>query len=218
MNGVGDLRGAKSSGCSKVPPGNCKSRMKYSEIVLKAGLPLAAVALVTLAALLLTQELHAQSETADLSVTQTASPEVGVGEHVTYTITVHNGGPDGATDVTLHDILWAGGHIRNITFAGFQRSRDDVVCVTSFGGPFRPGTVVVGETADLSTSPVGVAHELAWDTLCDIGQIVAHDSVTIQLAVVPESRGKLKSKVRVKAREHDPSKGNNHTKVKTTVR
>src|SRR4051812_45225626 len=43
---------------------------------------------------------------ADLSITQSASsPAVVLGSALTYTVTVRNAGPDGASDVVLTDIL-----------------------------------------------------------------------------------------------------------------
>lgn len=51
-------------------------------------------------------EVQATPSEADLSVTKSDSPDpVSVGETLTYTITVDNAGPDGATDVTVTDIL-----------------------------------------------------------------------------------------------------------------
>ncbi len=46
--------------------------------------------------------------TADLSVTKSASSPARVGSPLTYTITVHNAGPDGATGVTMVDTLPSG--------------------------------------------------------------------------------------------------------------
>jgi uncharacterized repeat protein (TIGR01451 family) len=46
--------------------------------------------------------------TADLSVTKSASSPAKVGSPLTYTITIHNAGPGGATGVTLTDTLPSG--------------------------------------------------------------------------------------------------------------
>ena len=46
---------------------------------------------------------------ADLSITKTAAPNpVGVGQNLTYTLTVHNAGPNFANPVSVHDTLPGG--------------------------------------------------------------------------------------------------------------
>src|SRR6266542_4935054 len=58
-----------------------------------------------------------QTSTADLAITKTASPSAGTanGSQLTYTLTVTNGGPDTATDVSVNDPLPAGTTFVSVT-------------------------------------------------------------------------------------------------------
>ena len=83
----------------------------------------------------------AQNASADLSVVKTVVPtSLSLGSNVTYTLTVANAGPDGATDVTLVDALPAHVAISSLTVT-------TGTCVKSSGLDCNFGDLATGETA-----------------------------------------------------------------------
>src|SRR5207247_1245291 len=56
-----------------------------------------------------TTTVNAPAASADLSITKGDVPDpVTAGQQLTYTLTVHNGGPDAAAGVSVSDVLPAG--------------------------------------------------------------------------------------------------------------
>lgn len=87
----------------------------------------------------------AVTQSADVSVTKSGPAAVNAGSNVTYTVTVTNGGPSNATNVTLTDVLPAG-----TTFVSASQNSGPVFsCTTPAVGA--GGTV----TCDIATLPAG---------------------------------------------------------------
>ena len=99
---------------------------------------------------------------ADLSITKTAAPNpVAVGQNLTYTLTVHNAGPNFANPVSVHDTLPAG-----VTFVSVSAppnwtcsgSNSGVSCSAPlfFGGNTAQIVIVVRPTAEGSLTNTAV--------------------------------------------------------------
>jgi uncharacterized repeat protein (TIGR01451 family) len=119
---------------------------------------------------------------ADLSLTKTANPDsVTVGDNVTFTIEVHNSGPDQATGVTVSDPLPAG-----TSFVSANESQGSYDPLT---GIWTVGTLNVGQTATLTITVTVTSTaaeiincaEVETSDQCDPdstpGNLVDHDAV-----------------------------------------
>ncbi len=80
--------------------------------------------------------------TADLSVSQTGSPPITVG-NTTFNITITNKGPAAATNVILTDIVPAGTTFVSSSFAGFDPETGQINVGTIAPGASVSGTIVV---------------------------------------------------------------------------
>jgi uncharacterized repeat protein (TIGR01451 family) len=103
------------------------------------------------------------SPAADLAITQTDAPDpVSIGQPLTYTLTVRNNGPSGATGVTITDALPAAVTYSSATPSQgscFQSVPGTVTC--NLGGVANGGTAtvqinVVAQTAGTVTNTAGV--------------------------------------------------------------
>ncbi len=88
-------------------------------------------------------------EVADLSLSKTVDrPTAQVGDLLTYTITVHNAGPDPAAEVVVSDVLSSLVQFESAS-AGCIQDGDTVICEL--------GTLAVGEDASVEIAVVPVA-------------------------------------------------------------
>lgn len=143
---------------------------------------------------------------ADLNVTKTDNPDpVGVGQDLAYTITVHNAGPENATNVTLADHVQPTADFvdANSTQGSCSASTDagaiDIVCDL--------GTLGVGDSAVVTI----VVRPLVAGTLVDFANVSAtqsdpnavdnstQESTRVTLTQVPEADLAL-----TKADDRDP--------------
>ena len=81
--------------------------------------------------------------TADLTVTQTVSPNAVEGQNVTYTITVTNNGPDAATNVILTDMIPTGATYVSSSFTGYNPVTGQATLGTIAVNGSVMGTIVV---------------------------------------------------------------------------
>lgn len=96
--------------------------------------------------------------TADLSVTETGSPDpVTVGENLTYTVTVTNNGPHAATGVVLRDTLSEG--MRHVSSTSSQGSCSQAAgAVTCELGSLANGSSATVAIVVTSTEPGGIIN------------------------------------------------------------
>ena len=113
----------------------------------------------------------AQVPTADLSVTKVASPDVNLGDVVTYTITVFNDGPDSAELVTLTDVLDV-----DLAFISVEASVGVGACSGTVTILCSLGTILDGDSATVTI--VATA-----DALGLINNTAVGDSVTLDVDV-----------------------------------
>jgi uncharacterized repeat protein (TIGR01451 family) len=105
-----------------------------------------------------TKDWTAPPTSADLSLTKSDSPDpVTVGGDVTYTLTVHNGGPDAAADATVTDALPAGVTFKSAS-SGCGEGEGGVTC--AIDGPINNGQDVSVQIV-VTTTEVGTISNTA---------------------------------------------------------
>ncbi len=125
---------------------------------------------------------------ADLAVEKHDAPdEVWIGQPLTYTLVVANGGPDEATSVALTDTLPA-----EVTLTGATPSQGNC---TEQGDKRHPDDILV----------------------CELGSIVSGGSATVTAVVTPEAGGLISNTVSVSGGEHDPDEYDSVDVAYTTV-
>jgi uncharacterized repeat protein (TIGR01451 family) len=130
---------------------------------------------------LLGSNLAAAASAADLSVTKTADAASGVaGQDLTYTITVHNNGPDPASNVQVTDLLPSNLNLSSISVGGAGScsalttnpsctiptlANGDTQSVTVVGTPLRSGPLTNGASASSPTADLDTSNNTASVTL-----------------------------------------------------
>lgn len=122
-----------------------------------------------------------QAAIADLGLTKTVDqPTPNVGDTVTYTLTITNAGPDGATGVALTDLLPAG-----VSFVGATPSQ----------GTYNSGTGVwtVGAIANAATATLAIQAQVTSTTavnntatITQLDQLDQTPSATASVSITPQ--------------------------------
>jgi uncharacterized repeat protein (TIGR01451 family) len=138
-----------------------------------------------------TEQALTVTAVADLSVTKSATPNpVTAGTPLTFTLTIHNGGPSTAAGVVAEDTVPDG---------------VGSVSVSTAGGP--------------ASCTVGVAGDPAQPARCSFGNLPAGASrtMTVSVTVLPQTSGILHNDARVSAATFDGDLSNNLAHTDTTV-
>lgn len=124
---------------------------------------------------------------ADLSVAMTASPANAVaGQNLTFTITVSNAGPDGATGVVLTDALPA--NLPFVSSSAAQGSCGGTSTVTCTLGTLAAGASST-VTVVVSPAAAGTSSNQAAVTSAVADPVGANDAVTLAVTIAPAQGG-----------------------------
>lgn len=127
---------------------------------------------------------------ADLSITKSSSGTVVVGQPLTYTLTVHNAGPDAASNVTVSDTL-----------------------ANLLDRPGLPGLVGITTTQGTCT-PAAPASVASATVSCNLGTLNNGGSATVTITIRPDNTGstilsRTNTATVTSSDVGDPSQGNN---------
>jgi large repetitive protein len=122
-----------------------------------------------------------QAATAELGLTKTVdNPTPGVGDTVTYTLTISNAGPDGATGIVLSDLLPAG-----VSFVGATPSQGTY---NSGTGDWTVGAIANAASATLAiqaqVTSTAAVNNVA--TITDLDQRDPTPANTASVAITPQ--------------------------------